>query len=207
MKYFSLIQGGDITLSQKKDKVIKKEAFSQLLEAKELLEKVEEDILLYKKSIEKECEQIKAEAHKKGLEEGFKEWAKKLQEFDPLLNKAKEDMEKLIVPIAIKAAKKIVGKEMELHPDIVVDMVKEALKSVSQHKYFTIYVNKQDADLFEENRSRLKENLDLVQSLNIKVKDDIKAGNALIETESGIINLDQEQLWQSLETLFASLMK
>ena len=96
---------------------------------------------------------------------------------------------------------------MQLHPDLVIDIIKQSLKSVSQHKRFTIYVNKQDLSIVDENRPKLKEGLESVESLGVAAREDIKQGDAIIETEAGIINVEQEKLWKSLESAFTALMK
>lgn len=206
MKYFSLIHKDQLVKAPGKT-IIKASEFSELLNGQELLKKIEEDIALYRKEIEEECVKLKEEAKKEGFAKGLEEWSQKIKELEDHIQSAKEEVEKLIVPVAMQAAKKIVGKEMELRPDIILDIIKQSLKSVSQHKRFTIYVNRQDLNLVDENRPKLKEGLESVESLSVATRDDIKPGDAIIETEAGIINVEQEKLWKSLEAAFTAFMK
>jgi type III secretion protein L len=206
MKYFSLIHQ-DLVRQAPNQKVIPAAEFSELLNGQELLKKIEEDMALYKKEIDEEAEKLKEEAKKLGFEEGLKEWSQKMKECEDHIASVKGEMEKMIVPVALQAAKKIVGKEMQLHPDVILDIIKQSLKSVSQHKKFTIYVNRQDLAIVDENRPKLKEGLESVESLAVATRDDIKPGDAIIETEAGIINVEQEKLWKSLEAAFSALMK
>ena len=207
MKYFSLIHPGQISQAQGGAKIIPADEFSELLSGKELLKKIEEDIALYKSEVEKECEIQKELAKQEGFEKGLNEWTQKIKECEEHIKIVRQEIEKLIVPVALKAAKKIVGNEMQLHPDLVIDIIKQSLKSVSQHKRFTIYVNKQDLSIVDENRPKLKEGLESVESLGVAAREDIKQGDAIIETEAGIINVEQEKLWKSLESAFTALMK
>ncbi|MDR3624658.1 MAG: HrpE/YscL family type III secretion apparatus protein [Chlamydiales bacterium] len=205
MKFFDLLYKDELHLAPTK-KVIPASEFSSLLEGKELIAKIQEEGVAYRQECEKECELLKEQKMNEGFDEGLKKWAEQLAACEAFLTKTKDDLEKMIVPVALKAAKKIVAKEIETHPETIVDIVKQSLKAVSQHRKFVIYVNKQDYAILDENRPKLKEALESVESLTVSVRDDILPGDATIETESGIISVKQEQLWKSLETAFHSLM-
>jgi type III secretion protein L len=204
MKFFNLINEGAIHPAS--SKVIPNQDFSKLLDADQLLEEAKENIKKYKETVDKECEELKEAKKKEGFEEGLDQWSKKVAECETLLQAAKQDLEKLIIPVAISAAKKIVAREIETHPDVIIDIIKQSLKSVSQHKRFTIYVNKHNLAIVDENRVKLKETLESVETLTVMPRENIKLTDAIIETEAGIINVEQEQLWKSLETAFANLI-
>ena len=111
------------------------------------------------------------------------------------------------MPVALKAAKKIVGREMELSDEAIVDIVSNTLKSVSQHKKITIYVNKKDLDALERNRSRLKEIFETLDVLSLRERNDIAPGGCIVETEGGIINAQLENQWRILENALEMLIK
>lgn len=197
MKCFSLIsKKEEIHLNQK---VIPAQEFSSLLEASELVQKAQEDAIAYQEEVKKECEKLKEEAQKAGFQEGVDKFAQALAACEKARQEAKAEIEKLIAPVAIQAAKKVIGREIELNSQTLVEIIQQSLKAVSQHRRFTLYVSKQDFALFEENRPKLKQGLEAVESLNIRTRDDIKPGDAVIETEAGIINVEMEQVWKSLE--------
>jgi len=114
---------------------------------------------------------------------------------------------KLIVDLALKAAKKIVGIELEQKPDTIIDIVSNTLKPVAQHEKITIFVHPQDIKILEENRPKLKAILEMAKSLSIEENADIKRGGCVVETEAGIINAELEHQWLALETAFKNLMK
>src|SRR5262249_15045025 len=119
----------------------------------------------------------------------------------------RHELEKTLIPVALKAAKKIVGREIELSEDTIVDIVSNLLKSVSQHKKITIYVNKKDLDSLEAARPRLKKIFESLEVLSLRERQDITPGGCVIETEAGIINAQLENQWRSLEAAFEKLMK
>jgi type III secretion protein L len=106
-----------------------------------------------------------------------------------------------------KAAKKIVGRELELSEDAIVDIVSSSLKAVAQHHKITIYVNKKELAILEANRPRLKNIFESLESLSLRERNDIAPGGCVIETEGGIINAQLDNQWRILEKAFDNLLK
>jgi len=205
MKFFSLIYGDRIHRAPK-SKVIPANEFSQLIEGKELIERVESESLRYREDVAKECEGLKEQAELAGFNEGLLRWSEQLVYFEKELLKTKEEIEKLIVPVAINAAKKVVAREIELNPKTIIDIVKQALKAVSQHHRFVIYVNKADLAILDAHRPQLKQDLENVESLVVREREDVALGDCVIETEAGIMNVQMEQVWNTLEIAFRTLL-
>jgi type III secretion protein L len=206
-KFISLIHGGDTMRIAPNTKIIPAEEFSTLKSADEVLDLVKKDAVQYKQDVVAECEILKEQAKVEGFDEGFKEWIDHIAKLEEEIQKVRGDMEKLVMPVAIEAAKKIVNKEIELSESTIVDIVCGTLKAVSQHKRITVYVHKSDLEFVEENRPRLKQIFENLEVLSIRPRSDIKQGGCVIETEGGIINAQLENRWRILEAAFESLMK
>ncbi|MFT4551959.1 MAG: type III secretion protein L [Chlamydiales bacterium] len=207
VKFFSLIDKSKSLHVAPGTKVIPAHDFAALQDAEGILGVARQDAVEYRKQVKKECEELKAEAKEAGFNEGLEQWAVKLFEFEESVQSIREETKKVIIPLALKAAKKIVGRQIELNPETVVEIVASALKSVSHHKKVVIYVNKQDLEILTEKKGRLKEVLDTVESLSIQDREDIDPLGCVIETEGGIINAQIENQWRALENAFQSLMK
>ncbi len=205
-KFFSLIHGETVHIAPK-TKVIKADAFSKMVDADDVLKSVQEDAKRYRLEVSQECEKLKEQAQKEGFEEGFKKWAEHVAKLEEEIVKVRKDMEKVVVPIALKAAKKILGRELELSETAIVDIVSNSLKSVAQHKKITIYVNRKDLNALEANRPRLKEIFESLEALSLRERADIQSGGCVIETEGGIINAQLDNQWRVLENAFITLMK
>jgi len=206
-KFFSLIHGdGEVHIAPKTH-VLPSEAFSSLMNAQELLDLVKLDAEKYKKAVVTECENLKEQAQKEGFEEGFNKWAKHILELEQETQRVHEEVQKVVIPLALQAAKKIVGREIKLTKETTVDIVANSLKAVAQHKNILIYVNKQDVEILETNKPKLKALFEQLETLSIKERDDIEPGGCIIETEAGIINAQLPHQWQILEKAFASLMQ
>lgn len=206
MKYFSLLSGKEVHPAPG-TKVIPSEEFSTLQDASELLQLVQREAEDYRKEVALEAEKVKEEAFKEGFDQGLHSLAKHLHALDVELKEIRESIQQKIVPLAMQAARKILGEELKLHKDRVVDIVVNALKPVTQHRKIVIYVNKADLEELEKQKPRLRALFEHLENLSIQERDDIEAGGCMIETEAGIINAQLEQMWRSMEIAFESLMK
>lgn len=205
-KLFSLIYGTPNKLVSNK-KIVPAEDVAVLLDAEELLQQVYEDAERYKLEVAQECEKIKEKAQQDGFEAGYQQWTDHIVKLEQEISKVRKDLEQVLLPVALKAAKKIVGREIELSENTIVDIVASSLKAVSQHKKITIYVNKKDLEPLEKNKGRLKDIFENLEVLSIRERSDVARGGCVIETEGGIINAQLENQWSALERAFAILMK
>jgi len=203
-KYFSLIYGSSVKRAPQ-CKVIESNAFSELLTSQELLDKIKQEAEQYRQEVIAECELLKEQARKEGFEEGYKAWVEQLKNLENEIAKVRQETQKLIMPIALKAAKKIVTTELKTSPEAILNIVTTTLKAVAQHKKIVIYINKADFDTIDKNKSKLKEMFEQLESLSLRERDDIEAGGCVIETEVGIINAQMKDRWRSLDAAFESL--
>ncbi|KPK33726.1 MAG: hypothetical protein AMS24_00140 [Chlamydiae bacterium SM23_39] len=205
-KFFSLLSEKKIALSPG-EKIIPKKEFSSLKKANEILLEVKREALKYKKEITKECELLKETAYKKGFDEGLLKLNTHILTLSNEIKNFSEEMKKKILPIALKAAKKILGEELKLYPERILNIVTQSLKPVMQHKQIKIFVNKEDLKILEKHKNKIKKILQQVEIFSIQERDDIEKGGCIIETEAGIINAQLENIWQTLEVAFEEYMK
>lgn len=205
-KFFSLISGKEVR-SAPGEKIIPAKEFSTLTDAVEVLKKARSDAFSYRKEVALEAEKTKDAAFSEGFEEGLTSLNKHLLALDEELKVLRESVQKKILPLALKAARKLVGEELRLHPDRIVDIVMNSLKPVTQHRKIIIYVNKTDFEQIEKNKSKIRKVFEHLESLSVQERDDIEPGGCMIQTEAGIINAQLESQWRALESAFESFMK
>ena len=202
MTLFSLLSHSSLSIESGK-KIIPKEEFSQVLEAYEVLQKAKQDAEDHLIKTKEECEQLRKEAQEEGLQQGLEEFNDHILSLDKEAKKILLEMQKIILPLALKAAQKIVNKEIELNPETIVDIVIQAMAPAKQNKKITIFANKSDIEALEKNKPQLKEMFENLQVLSIKERPDVTPGGCTIETETGIINATIENQWKALENAFA----
>lgn len=205
-KFFSLISGAEARIAPG-EKILPAKEFSSLKSANEILKTVKKEALEYKGQVAKESETIKELAFQEGFQLGLESLNKHLFALDEELKTLRENVQKKIFPLALTAARKIMGEELRLHPDRIVDIILSSLKPVTQHRKISIYVNKADLDKIEANKNKIRSIFEHLESLSIQERDDIEPGGCMIETEAGIINAQLENQWRALEAAFESFMK
>ncbi len=203
-KLFTLIYGDTIHQAPE-GKIVDKEALSKICSAQEVLEDIQKEAEKYRQAVIAECEALKEQAQKEGFQEGYQEWTVHLSKMEEEIAKVRKEMQKMIIPISLKAAKKIVSSELAIQPNAVLEIVSNALKSVSQHKRIIIYVNKSDLELLEKNKNKIKDIFESLESLSLRERDDVEQGGCIIETEGGIINAQIKDRWRNLESAFESI--
>lgn len=205
-KFFTLFHGESVLVAPK-TKRISAEAISKVLDAEEALQEVKNSAERYRLEVVEECEKLKQVATNEGYEEGFKQWGEHVVHLEEEIEKVRQEVTAMIVPIALMAAKKIVGREIELSQDTIVDIVLTNLKAVSSHKKIKVYVNRGDLEVLESHKSELRQIFEGLESLSLIERNDVKPGGCIIETEGGIINAQLENQWRILEQAFSTLMK
>jgi type III secretion protein L len=187
-------------------KVIPASEFSEFVTTSELHGIVQQEAEQFKREAVKEAETIKELAFQEGFQEGLYSLNAHLAALNRELRQLREEVHKKILPLALKAARKIIGEELKLHPDRIVDIVMTALKPITQHRKIVIYVNRADLEMLEHNKPRIKKLFEHLESFSLQERADIEPGGCIIETEAGIINAQLENQWRALEIAFASFM-
>lgn len=206
MNLFTLIKKGKVHPSPQ-TKVISSEDFSQLISASDIVTQTKQEEVEYRIAVTQECEALKELAELAGFEEGLNRWNEQIALLENEIRKVRKEMENAIVPLALTAVKKIIGRELETKPETIVDVVATALKSVSSHRRITIYVNGSDLENVEEQRPRLKTLFEHLESLALSARDDVEPGGCVIESESGIINAQLSNQLSALEAAFRNFFE
>jgi type III secretion protein L len=205
-KFFSLFSGKEVRMEPGK-KIIPAKDYALLQKANQIVKTVELEAREFTKQTAIDAEKTKDLAFQEGFQEGLIALNQHLLKLDEELKMLRMQVQEKILPLALKAARKIVGEELKLHPDRVVDIVLTSLKPVTQHKKIVIYVNKADLEELEKSKSKIKKIFEHLESLSIQERSDIEPGGCIIQTEAGIINAQLENQWQALEAAFTTFMK
>jgi len=163
--------------------------------------------------VQNELERLKAEFAEKQTLEVAKAKEEAYQEALTLLNQhilslgaqvdnLRTHLLKQILPLALNAAKKIVGEQLKLDPGTIVSMLQKQLVQCASCKKVKLLVSKEDKPLLDEKKSLLKEKLDQAEALVIEVSPDISPGSCVIVTDVGTIDATLERQWEALEAAF-----
>jgi type III secretion protein L len=205
-KFFSLLNKEEVRIVPGK-KVIPAAEFSTLKEAHEILQQVKGEAIEYKRKVVAEIELIKETAFQEGFQEGLKSLNAHLFALDQEMKEIRKEVQKSILPLTLKAARKILGEELALKPERIVDIIITALKPVTQHRKVIVYVNRSDLETLEAHKPEIKKIFERLESFSLQERSDIEPGGCIIETEAGIINAQLENQWRALESAFEAFTK
>ena len=205
MYCFKLIKEGSVHTG--KGKIIRKNEFEELISAKEILEKAETEAKEALKHAEQDCITLKEKAKEDGFQEGLEKFNEQMLLFEDKIKVLKHELQKAVLPLVLKATKKIIGEELKQNPESIISIVMQSIKSVVQSKVVKLYVNKFDLELLEAEKESLKKNFESLESFHIQERGDIERGSCIIETERGILNATLDNQYRALERAFEAHMK
>lgn len=172
--------------------------------------------------IEKRTREIEELAYSRGFQQGERagmEWGKKKAE--PVLNnfqqallelgKIKEEIymkaEKETVSLALAIARKIVCKEVSTNKEVILNIIKEALKKVLDHKGIKIRVSPADLQFVKDSKLQLLDSIDAAEGIIFEEDPSIREGGCIIETSLGDIDARIDKQIQMVEEAFKSQLE
>ncbi|MDN5346746.1 MAG: flagellar assembly protein FliH [Clostridia bacterium] len=107
--------------------------------------------------------------------------------------------EKEALELALKIAEKILGRQVELNPQVTLDLARQAVREVAEGEVYIIYASPGDAELLRQRRAELEQELKPAAALQIVADPAIKPGGCRIETENGFIDTTFERQLEVLK--------
>ena len=176
---------------------------------------VEEEKMLISEDILKEAEKEEYErGYNDGMDEGFnsgKEAGRlEIQPQSQLLEnliKSYQDEKKsfyqenelFIVKLAIEIAKKIIHHELKQSPEILLYVVREALRRVTNNGRIIVKVNPDDIKMFNQFSKSMKDQISAFGSVEFISSKEILNGGCTIESESGIVDAQLDTQLEEIE--------
>ena len=137
-------------------------------------------------------------AREKGLTEGIRaaeeSYRVKFARLESLSSALQEEraqfftrVEPELVRLAIAIAEKVIGREVELRPDTVVEIVRNAMKRLRERESLRVSLNPRDVDQVKQARDDLVSAVDGVRKLEI-IEDRRVDGGCVIESPNGTLD-------------------
>ena len=189
------------------NKIIKKELFQASEEAREIIEAARQEAERIVASAEHDRTASVESGLQIGYEEGLKRWNQTLAELWKSRDDLKIQWEQSLLQLAIRVAEKIVGEQLRLHPDTIVTIVREALKSVGQERLLTLQVHPDHREVVQENLDRLQSLVGASRQIHLVANSDVAPGGCVVESELGVIDAKLETQLKCLEEALLSVAK
>ena len=110
------------------------------------------------------------------------------------------------VELALAIARKVIGVELAVRPELVVEVATGALRRAAERDHVVLLVNPDDIDLVREAAADLSGALGMIRRLEIAPERRVDRGGCLVQTAEGEIDAGIEtQLEKVREVLLGSL--
>ena len=110
-----------------------------------------------------------------------------------------------VTTLALHIARKVLGRELEFHPEAVVQIVRQALnEKARQRREITLRLHPEDAQVVREQRGALLEVLSRSKELGILEDPEVARYGVRIETDAGTIDAQLETQLAAIERALAA---
>lgn len=148
-------------------------------------------------------QEVQENAYQSGFEEGraeghrqaYEEETSSVTQAQKILEQAYVQKEQIVaeaepflVGLSMEIAQKVIGVELEQHPDLVLEMAKKGLQRSRVHGRITVCVNHKYFEHVQENRSQLLALLDGQAELAIYPDYTVQDGGCVIRTQLGSVD-------------------
>jgi len=112
------------------------------------------------------------------------------------------DVEAELVQLALAVARKVVGREVSLGPEVVTRIIRQALGRVEHAGRITVKLNPADLELLADIKPQLLKGMPEAGRAAFEADKGIARGGCLIETDGGEIDARIERQFQVVEEAF-----
>lgn len=162
---------------------------------------------------QEEAGTIKENAAQEGYKAGLEKAQADIAEFRSAISqfmKSKEDVFEYIAPdileISVDIARKIVKKEIEQDPQIVLETILDVLKTMSKDEpKVTLKVNPAQVSLVKENVPSMTTSMGLDARINVLADATIETGNCIVETSNGVVDATVDTQLEIIKAMFKGI--
>ncbi|MDD3023429.1 MAG: FliH/SctL family protein [Syntrophomonadaceae bacterium] len=185
-------------------------------EAKTIIANAHEEAEVLREKMFEEATQIREKSQNEGYENGLKTAQQEIeadrllaiQQNQELLEEARQTKlnmmkasESDMVRLAMAVAKRVIGSELATNPNVIINMLREALGFLDQPGNVTVYVNPQDVErIFKVMETETFTDIGSNDmQLNIYADGRIAAGGCMLESDAGSVDARVETRISNVE--------
>lgn len=179
--------------------ILKQAEVTVLFEKEKAETEFEKWKLFEQEKVNVELEEIKQQGFDQGFKEGIHQahhdYSSKIKLAQEILEKAYEEKQDIIkesepfvIELSVQIASKIIQKELETKPNVLIHMIKQNLIYSNERSMISICVNPDDFTYVQNQRNQLLESLEGQIEVKILPEQSIEKGGCVIRTSYGSID-------------------
>jgi flagellar assembly protein FliH len=178
-------------------------------EARDIITNAREEAEVIKMQVDEEAHAIRQKAHKEAYEEGLRQAHQEIegdrqaaiQQSQALLEEARQSKLKLfrsceadMVRLVMAMVKKVIAGELKTNPDIIINILQEAIDFLDRPENITVYVNPQEVENILEvmDKGYLTDIGSNNINMDIKADERVSRGGCLLESDAGSVDAQLE---------------
>ncbi len=151
-----------------------------------------------------EGEKAGIDSERKNLKSVLDTLSQVVRDLDEIRNEIYRYSEKEVVSLAMGIATKIVRNEVTINKNVILNVLKQALKQLVDYDKIKIRVNPSDLQFIKTQNHQFSHLVDNMESIVFEEDKAILTGGCLIETNSGDIDARIEKQLEAVEEAFKS---
>ncbi|MDD2372208.1 MAG: FliH/SctL family protein [Syntrophomonadaceae bacterium] len=178
-------------------------------EARDIITNAREEAEVVKTQAGEEAVSIRQKAHQEAYEKGLRQAQQEIegdrqaaiQQSQALLEEARQSKLKVfrscegdIVRLVMAMVKKVIAGELNTNPDIIINILQEAIDFLDRPENITVYVNPQEVENILEvmDKGYLTDIGTNHINMNIKADERVSRGGCLLESDAGSVDAQLE---------------
>jgi type III secretion protein L len=168
--------------------IVEATVYDARLEAERMLAEARAEAERTRADAEQEVERLHAKATAEGRERGLAAVTELLAGARVVAARSRSGAEAELRTLAVRIAEKILGRELSLRPDAVVDVAAEALRLTGEPREVLLRVNPDDLAALERGKPRLVEKCRTASAVSFRADEKVGRGGCIVETELGVVD-------------------
>jgi type III secretion protein L len=169
-------------------RIVEAPVYDARLEAEQLVADARADAERIRADAAHEAERVRAKAQAEGRERGLAAVTELLVGARAAAARARNNQETTLRTLAVRIAEKILGRELTLRADAVVDVCARALDQAGEPRELVVRAHPSDLQELERGKPRLLERVRSAHALTFRADESMARGGCVIETELGVVD-------------------
>ncbi|WP_224250258.1 FliH/SctL family protein [Hyalangium gracile] len=178
---------------------------AEVFEARQSAQTIIEDANREKERIlaeaQREREEVLAKAREQGRQEGLAQSTEVLLRAKMQAGEMLANNERDIIALAMKIAEKVIGRDVERQPELMIDMCATAIEQIRNARAMVLRVHPKTAQVLRARKPELMELIGRAVDLAIREDPEVSSVGCIVQTEFGTVDAQLPTQFEMLQNV------
>lgn len=181
--------------------VMNAEIFEARQSAQGILEEANKEKERILAEAQREREEVLAKAREQGRQEGLAQSTEVLLRAKMQAGQMLANNERDVIALACKIAEKIIGRDIERQPELLLDMCATAIEQIRSARAMVLRVHPKTAQVLRSRKPELMELIGRAVDLAIREDPDVSSVGCIVQTEFGTVDAQLPTQFEMLQNV------